>query len=157
MANDRVEEFLRAEDEAHRLVDQLSELKRETESYSTARIALQDAGSGIATLTDALAGAAQRLEEVVKTLRSIGTPELLRAQEATTVELASVRSALDATKAITQALQHDIGARDTHQRTAIQELQLQLTRIRRAVLWVGALVVAALGGLAVAMLLTRGG
>lgn len=89
-----VEAFMEAEEEASRLVEELARLKVETESYRTARGTLEEAGAGVARLAGELADAAQRLDGVIQTLRTIGTPELLRAQQAATAEVAALRAAL---------------------------------------------------------------
>jgi chromosome segregation ATPase len=98
MATDGVEAFLRAEEEAHRLVDELGRLKQESESYKTARETLDGAAEGVSGLAAQLADLAGQLGGVVQTLRLIGTPELLRAQEAVTSEVAALRQDLDGTQ-----------------------------------------------------------
>jgi hypothetical protein len=132
MANEGADTFLRAEEQAHRLVEELSKLKRETESYNAARTSLQEAGSGIATFTDSVAGAAKGLQDLVVTLRSIGTPELLKAQETTATELASLRKAQETTT-------------------------MELASLRRAVPRIAILLFVGLAALTVAFFLGRGG
>jgi len=93
-ARGSVETFLEAEEAANRVVEELSKLKTETESYRTARSALDKAGTDMARLAGNLADAAQRLDAVIQTLRNIGTPELLRAQEAALSEVMALRTEL---------------------------------------------------------------
>ena len=98
MATDRVDAFLRAEEEADRLVDELTRLKEETESYTTARQALGQAAEGVSELATRLAEIAGQFGKVVETLRSIGTPELLRGQEALASEVTALRQDLEGTQ-----------------------------------------------------------
>ncbi len=95
MAKDALSSFLRAEEEAHRLVEVLTQLKKEVESYSNARTALDQAGSGISELSTRCARIAEQLGNVAKTLHSIGTPELLQRLETIAGELLTLRQQLD--------------------------------------------------------------
>ena len=108
MATNGVDEFLRAEEEAHRLVDVLKQLKEETESYRSARVALGQAAESVSELATRLAEIAGDLGVVVEMLRSIGTPELLRRQEALASDVATLRQDLDSMqRLITEAHQQD--------------------------------------------------
>jgi hypothetical protein len=78
MATGGLDPFLRAEEEANSLVEVLKRLKEETESYKTAREALNRAAVGVSELSTRCAEVAERLGGVAGTLRSIGTAELLR-------------------------------------------------------------------------------
>jgi hypothetical protein len=92
MATDeRVAKFLQAEDEASRLVDELSRLRKETEAYSAAGRALEEAVHQLGTLVKEVSGAAGGVKEVATTLREIGTPALLRAQEALGGQISSAQ------------------------------------------------------------------
>jgi DNA repair ATPase RecN len=82
MSTSHVDEFLKAEDEAHRLVEELTKLKAETESYASARGALTEVIVSVSDSSGKLSELAKRLGNVVEAMRSIGTPELLRAQDA---------------------------------------------------------------------------
>ena len=93
MAPHGVDAFLRAEEQADRLVTELTRLKEEIESYRTAHQALGQAAEGVSALAARSAELAVQLGRVVETLRSIGTPELLRRQEAVSSEVAAFRRA----------------------------------------------------------------
>ncbi len=88
---DHGDEFLQAEEEAHSLVDILSKLKLEVESYDAASGALQGAVGAIAAMTGTLGTASEGIASVVETLRRIGTPELLAAQRETSGQLNGLR------------------------------------------------------------------
>lgn len=106
--------FLRAEEEAHQLVETLRRLRNETESYMTARVALGQAAGSVGELSAQCARAAERLGGLAETIRSIGMPELLRRLEAISAELASIQVRLvqhnDALQKETQALHKDLAA-----------------------------------------------
>lgn len=139
-----VETFMEVEEEASRLVEELTRLKAETESYRTARSALDEASTGVARLAGELADAAQRLDGVIQTLRSIGTPELLRAQEAATAEVAALRAELTETRRTVDA---SVAAqRETLDSTA-SELRASVDRAARAVSSLRGLVLTVLVGL----------
>lgn len=95
VATDRVEAFLRAEEEAYHLVDELAQLKKEIESYKIAHEALDEAAGGVSRLANQLTDIAGQLGGVVEALRSIGTPELLRGQEAVTREVTALQRMLE--------------------------------------------------------------
>ena len=78
MATDeRVQQFLQAEEEASRLVEELTRLKQEIQHYSAASHSLDEAGARIGSLVDEVSKATTGVGDVIKTLREIGTPELL--------------------------------------------------------------------------------
>ena len=89
---------MEAEQEANRLVEELTRLKNESESYRAARGTLEKAGDGVARLGGELADAAHHLDGMIETLRAIGTSELLRTQEAATAEVAALRRDLASTR-----------------------------------------------------------
>jgi DNA repair exonuclease SbcCD ATPase subunit len=89
------EALLEAEEEAHQLVEVLRQLKNEVESYRTARRALDEAALSIRDLVTRAAEIAERLAGVAETMKSIGTPELLRGLESTSNELAALRGAME--------------------------------------------------------------
>lgn len=143
MATDGIERFLRAEEEANRLVEELTQLKEETESYQTARKALGEASKGVAGLATRLSDISGRLGGVVETLRSIGTPELLQGQEAVTREVGSLRQDLASTQesilgtlesTITQVrgLCETIEAAERVRRDQLQTLQQNITGLATA-------------------------
>jgi chromosome segregation ATPase len=105
MATNGVDAFLRAEDEANRLVDELARLRQETESYQTARESLDRTAEGVSGLATRLGELSGRLGAVVETLRSIGTPELLRAQnetrDALSAEIADTRAEMRTMRNVT--------------------------------------------------------
>ncbi len=109
MATGGLDSFLRAEEEANRLVEVLRQLKEETESYKTAREALGQAAAGIAELSNRCASIVERLGGLAGTLRSIGTPELLRGLEGVASEVGMLRQDLDSMRhSIIEAHQRDV-------------------------------------------------
>jgi uncharacterized protein (DUF3084 family) len=78
-----VDDFLRAEEQAHRLVDQLDQLAQQMAHYKAAHDALDGAGKSLQELSTRLAVLAGDMSAVIETLRAIGTPEILRAQQET--------------------------------------------------------------------------
>lgn len=137
MATDALDTFLRAEEEASRLVNELTRLKEETESYRTAREALGQAAKGVSELATQLAEIAGQLGGTVGTLGSIGTPELLRGQEAITSEVAMLRQHLGGTRqsiieALAQAMEQVRVLRDTVE-LAERARQEELQRLQQGV------------------------
>jgi hypothetical protein len=127
MATGGLDSFLRAEEEADRLVEELRRLKEETESYKTAREALGQAAAGVSELATRCAEIAERLGGVAETLRSIGTPELLRGLEKVVGEIGVLRQDLDETRqSVIEAHQRDI-------KQVKESLGLQLAGVRAAV------------------------
>lgn len=109
MATEGVDSFLRVEEEANSLVEQLRRLKKEIESYKTARMALDQAAASVSELSTRCAEIAEQLGGLGETLRSIGTPELLRRLEGVTSEVDTLRQDLDGTRqSIIEAYQRDI-------------------------------------------------
>lgn len=92
VVTDGTDLFLQAEEQANRLVDELTRLKEETESYTTSRRALDAAAGGVSELATRMADVAGQLGALGETLRSIGTPELLRAQEAVAKHVAGLHA-----------------------------------------------------------------
>lgn len=91
MEHNASERFLKAEEEANKLVDLLAQLDQEANSYRTARQSIDVAASGVADLTERLSECAGRLVAATETLRSIGTPELMSKQD----ELGTALSSTD--------------------------------------------------------------
>ena len=96
MPNDGVEEFLRIEEDAHRLVEELARLKEQADSYKTAREALDEATDGIGALATRMGAVAGELAAVVGALRTIGTPQLLQGQNELADQVASLGKELAA-------------------------------------------------------------
>lgn len=92
---DGVDEFLRVEEEATLLLDELGRLRKETESYASARGSLTDAAEGLKPLAEKLAETAQGVQAVSAVLREIGTPELSAGLSRLSDQLSSVQSDLD--------------------------------------------------------------
>jgi chromosome segregation ATPase len=116
MATNGVEAFLAAEEEANRLVDELERLKVEIQSYAAAREAIDNAGTAVSRLASELTTAAGGLASVVETLRTIGTPELLRSQEAIAEQVASLREQVErANAAMTATASQMTGSATTFQ------------------------------------------
>ena len=137
MANGTIDTFLQAEENAHRLVEELTRLKSEADSYKGARKALDQAADGVSTLVGSLGDIAGRLGVVVETLGSIGTPELLRGHEAIIGELTALRQNVSATQqsimeAVTQNASRLSALHEALDRT--QQLhQEQLTQIEQQI------------------------
>jgi DNA repair ATPase RecN len=175
VSSSHVEEFLKAEEEAHRLVDELTKLKAETESYATARGALSEAMKKVSDSAGKLSELAKRLGDVVETMRSIGTPELLQAQEiltgqvkvlgedvnrtqqsvSTTLagavnEVRSLREKMESSETArlseTRTFQSDVAARLT-------SVQMETSALRRRVLGGTIVLLAALAALGVLVML----
>lgn len=95
MASGRVEDFLRAEEEAQELVNVLRQLKNEVQSYAGAREALDIVAGNLRDLADELAQVAEGFASAVETLRTIGTPEILQGQELIANRVDSLRESTD--------------------------------------------------------------
>ncbi|MBM4418572.1 MAG: hypothetical protein FJ033_09700, partial [Chloroflexi bacterium] len=80
--------FNQIEQQAADLVEKLTALRRETESYVGARAALDTAVAGISGVMEQLAAAASGLTTVSVTLREIGTPQILQTQDQLRIHLA---------------------------------------------------------------------
>jgi len=137
MATDGLDTFLRAEEEASRLVNELTRLKEETESYRTAREALGQAAKGVSKLAARLAEIAGQLGGFVGTLRLISTPELLRGQEAVTSEVAMLRQDLGGTRqsifeALAQSMEQVRVLRETVE-SAERARQEELQRLQQGI------------------------
>jgi hypothetical protein len=127
MANDGVEAFLQAEEDAHRLVEALARLKEEVDSYKTAREALDQAADGVSRLTARLGAISGELATVVETLRSIGTPELLQEQKELADEVVSLRQELAGSyKSIAEGLARADVAQTTVRNFVLGSLGLSL-------------------------------
>jgi hypothetical protein len=127
MATDGVNRFLRAEEEAHCLVDELTRLKEETKSYKTAHEALGDAAAGVGELSTRCANIAEKLGGLAETLRSIGTPGLLHGLEAVAKEVGVLRQDLGgARQSIIEAHRRDV-------ERIKEDLSAQLSGARAAV------------------------
>lgn len=82
MATDPRDLLLKAEEEANQLVDVLTQLRTEIESYRTAHETLEDAAEAVKKVSVRCAAVASQLGSVANTLQTIGTPELLKGQQA---------------------------------------------------------------------------
>jgi len=84
---DTTTSFNEIEQQAADLVEKLTALRRETESYVGARAALDTAVAGISGVMKQLSAAASGLTTVSVTLREIGTPQILQTQDELRVHL----------------------------------------------------------------------
>ena len=98
MTEDRVEQFLKSEEEASLLVDELSKLREETDAYKAAQGALDGAAQDLGGLIDRVAIAADGVKDVSATLREIGTPALLAGQEELSEQMRTARDEVRAMK-----------------------------------------------------------
>jgi len=95
MVTDVLESFLKAEEEANRLVEVLSQLKTETQSYKAAYKALDQASAGVGELASRCAQIAERLGGLANTLEAISTSELLRRLDVVAAEVETLRKDLE--------------------------------------------------------------
>jgi|GEM_PF-2955399 len=109
MASGRVEDFLRAEEEAQRLVSVLERLKNEVESYAGAREALDIVAGNLRDLADELTQVAEGFASAVETLRTIGTPEILQGQELIANRVDSLRENTDNVRQVLLDAYHQCG------------------------------------------------
>jgi chromosome segregation ATPase len=89
-----VDTFLQAEEQASQLVEELTRLKAEAESYEFARLHLDQSGKEVGRLASELTVMASEFKQMIETLRSIGTPELLRQHEDAKAQLAALRESV---------------------------------------------------------------
>ena len=106
----RVEQFLTIEVTMQRLLDQLNQLREETESYSTAGQSLASATEHIDSLSGQLGSIASEVQNTAISLREIGTPEILESQDALKEQLASLARYVDDLKNQTSTTQ-EVSAR----------------------------------------------
>jgi hypothetical protein len=71
------EKFLQAEESAEQLVQALNELKKEAVSYKSSQYELDTVRQRLVSLIDSIQGVVKDTHEAVKTLKSIGGPEIL--------------------------------------------------------------------------------
>jgi hypothetical protein len=109
MASGRVEDFLRAEEEAQRLVSVLERLKNEVESYAGAREALDIVAGNLRDLADELTQVAEGFASAVETLRTLGTPEILQGQELIANRVDSLRENTDNVRQVLLDAYHQCG------------------------------------------------
>jgi uncharacterized phage infection (PIP) family protein YhgE len=76
----RTEQFLAAEAEANRLIDELEALRRESEGFSTAASHLDKAGNELGRLSESMAQIAEGLRLSIQQLLDIGMPAILDSQ-----------------------------------------------------------------------------
>lgn len=86
-----VAKFLELERQATELLGELEKLREETNHYSTAAAGMDNAMNQLASVSDNLKELSGRLREVIETLRSIGTPELLAKSQATKESVDSLK------------------------------------------------------------------
>ncbi len=88
-SDQRTEQFLSAEAEASRLLEELTELRKETASYAGAHGALTGATAHIDSLAERLSAVGDSMNSVALSLREIGTPAILEGQEALGLQLSA--------------------------------------------------------------------
>ena len=71
------EQFLTAEEQANRLVEQLQALKAEVKNYEEARLSLEGIQQLLSGLVPEIAQSAEETRKVITELGNIGTPEIL--------------------------------------------------------------------------------
>jgi hypothetical protein len=87
--------FLRAEEVATRLTDELTRLDTESQRYSGAAATLEGAGEKLRSLADAVKTSGERTSEVMTAIQGVGTPAIIDGLEHVGV---SVRDSLVATE-----------------------------------------------------------
>lgn len=89
------EAFLQTEEEVNRLLTELTRLQQEAASYASAKQTVDKAAAGVSTLSSDLVNLAGRLREIVDTLRSISTPEILDQLEGVKNDVSESRQHLE--------------------------------------------------------------
>lgn len=89
------EAFLQTEEEVNRLLTELTRLQQEAASYASAKQTVDKAAAGVSTLSSDLVNLAVRLREIVDTLRSISTPEILDQLEGVKNDVSASRQHLE--------------------------------------------------------------
>ncbi len=69
--------FLDLEEQTNSVLEELKLLRQETNHYSSAGEVLDSAARDFTILSERLIGLTQKINEMIETLRNIGTPELL--------------------------------------------------------------------------------
>ncbi|PWH18558.1 MAG: hypothetical protein DDG58_06295 [Ardenticatenia bacterium] len=119
MATSEIEQFLRVEEEANRLLDVLEQLRKETVSYRASRELLDAAAKAVDELASNIADTTKQLVNLRETLQSISTSEMLRVQETVIDRLAELRTDLDnVQRSITETLDQSVTS--AFERTARQ-------------------------------------
>src|SRR5687768_5344380 len=90
--------FLEVEQETSELLSVLQALRTETEHYSRASRTVDEAAQHVQSLAEPLTAAAAGLDSVVHVLQEIGTPEILRRQEALQEDVARIVDLLSRTQ-----------------------------------------------------------
>jgi DNA repair ATPase RecN len=102
------QQFLSLEDQAGRLVDELTALRVETASYATADKSLRDVSASLQTLMTELANAASRIGEAASIMREIGTPQILDRQQTALSQLSSLESSIGSARASLSELHEQV-------------------------------------------------
>jgi DNA repair exonuclease SbcCD ATPase subunit len=153
MPASEADRFLEAEDQATRLVEELSQLKNEAASHASSSAALEATAASLEDLASRVEGLATQVGETVRAARELGIPGLLEQQESRVGQrIAETGSAVE--KSVENKLHRDLG--ELAQRLEGQlgatekRLNAQVGTIKKVVTTYG---VAALVGLAVVAVL----
>ena len=95
MAAEQPDAFLKAEEEAIRLVELLEQLRNEIISYSEAHDTLDVAADAVGKLATRCADIVEQVGGLAEVLRTIGTPELLRRLQEVNGHISTLRTDLD--------------------------------------------------------------
>jgi len=90
MADKNTQQFLDEEAAASKLVEELKQLRQETESYSASRGALDEVGAKLAALVARTEDLVLATNDTITTLGEIGTAQLLDGQRELREELRSL-------------------------------------------------------------------
>lgn len=90
MTDKNTQRFLDEEEAASKLVDELKQLRQETESYTASRDALSEVGEKLAALVIRTEDLVSSTKDTITTLGEIGTPQLLEGQRELREELRSL-------------------------------------------------------------------
>jgi chromosome segregation ATPase len=135
------DDFLAAEEEANRLVGELTELKRQIGGYGEARLALGELASRLGAVADRLAGLTGSAADHIKVLREIGAPQIRE----------EIRRAADQIEAVQQELQKGQSANASLVGDLRRDLSAKVTGLQDAlkateqkIRWFGFLTIAGL-------------
>jgi DNA repair ATPase RecN len=108
---EHVNAFLRAEKDATALVAQLHQLRDETVRYTEAHHALEETTLAVSSSATNLGELMARVGDILETLRTIGTPQLLSGQEALADSVSSLSSGVATLEAAVDGLNRTVSDR----------------------------------------------
>lgn len=121
--------FLRAEDAATQLAEELTLLAKETRHYDGAAKSLEEVGASVRALADAVFATSERAALVVEAMQQVGAPELIDRVRMIETGLNESRTREEELLAGVGKTQAHAGERDARSVAAIAALAEQLTAI----------------------------